>query len=149
MPYNIHGCLPSFHIHNDLPQNTPQLEFHCASGDDDLHWSFCATPATLFFCHFWWNEKDLAFDVFNQITGCVTDGSVPDYVVNCHWQVKADENVFDVFNDAHYCIHGGYKFVPYDTNKCIYGVQEDGFYFGTENFMGKQNLTKYADWLSS
>ncbi|KAG5588385.1 hypothetical protein H5410_048819 [Solanum commersonii] len=136
MPYNIRGCSPSFDIHNDLPQNTPQLKFHCASGDDDLgyhypaigsdfHWSFCATPATLFFCHFWWNEKDLAFDVYNQITGCVTDGSVPDYVVNCHWQVKADgyceeKHEVHVHNDLH-------QNIPQLEVHCASGDDELGY----------------------
>ncbi|KAG5588382.1 hypothetical protein H5410_048816 [Solanum commersonii] len=128
MPFNITGEY-EVHILNNLPPNTPMLQLHCASADDDFghqypdlgkdySWSFKnnLVGSTLYFCHFWWGFK---------------------------------ENVFDVFNDAHYCIHGGDKFVPYDTTKCIYGVQEDGFYFGTENFMGKQNLTKYADWLSS
>jgi len=124
MPYNIHGCSPSFDIHNDLPQNTPQLKFHCASGDDDLgyhypaigsdlNWSFCASPTTLFFCHFWWNRKDLVFDVFDQMTGCVTDkkfGSVPDYVVNCHWQVKADGIYLGYYeNDVDQIIYTKYR----------------------------------------
>ncbi|XP_055814309.1 S-protein homolog 19-like [Solanum dulcamara] len=104
MPYNIEGCEPEVHIHNDVPQNSPQLEFHCASGDDDLgyhypsvgsdfNWSFCASPVTLFFCHFWWNGKNIRIDVFDQLGGCVGDakrGSVPNYTVKCHWQVKDD-----------------------------------------------------------
>uniref|UniRef100_A0A3Q7I863 S-protein homolog n=1 Tax=Solanum lycopersicum TaxID=4081 RepID=A0A3Q7I863_SOLLC len=121
MMHNSHGCKPSFDIHNDLPKNTPRLKFHCASGDDDLgyhypaigsdfHWSFCATPSTLFFCHFWWNGKDLSFDVFNTLFGCVTDGHVPDYVVNCHWQVKADGINLGYFdNDVQQIIYTKYR----------------------------------------
>uniref|UniRef100_M1DUB3 S-protein homolog n=1 Tax=Solanum tuberosum TaxID=4113 RepID=M1DUB3_SOLTU len=107
MPYNIQGYCEiksEVHVHNDLPQNTPQLEVHCASGDDELgyrypeigtkfNWSFCPNPSTLFFCHFWWNGKDLVFDVDNKMEGCVYDkdyGSIPEDTIDCHWQVKAD-----------------------------------------------------------
>lgn len=104
MPCNIHGCGYEVHIHNNLPQNSPQLELHCASGDEELgynypavgtdfNWSFCAEPTTLYFCHFWWNGKDLRFDVFNNNQYCVDDGGYyfPDNVIySCQWQVQAD-----------------------------------------------------------
>ncbi|PHU05748.1 hypothetical protein BC332_26570 [Capsicum chinense] len=76
MPYNIHGLGKKNEVHvlNQLPENSPQLELHCASGDDDLgynypkvgsdfNWRFDAWARTLFFCHFWWGDKDKAFDL--------------------------------------------------------------------------------------
>ncbi|CAN4120686.1 unnamed protein product [Withania somnifera] len=103
VPYNIEGCKEQVHVHNNLPPNSPQLQLHCASGDDDLghnfpkvgadfHWSFCYTPRTLFFCHFWWNGKDLAFDVYNNGDHCVDGGTgfVPSFTSQCHWQVQSD-----------------------------------------------------------
>ncbi|EYU39654.1 hypothetical protein MIMGU_mgv11b017487mg [Erythranthe guttata] len=63
------------HVTNRLP--SPQLRLHCASKNDDLgyhnidrdydfNWRFCEnwTGNTLFFCHLWWNNNDVAFDVF-------------------------------------------------------------------------------------
>ncbi|GER51247.1 plant self-incompatibility protein S1 family [Striga asiatica] len=63
------------HVINRLPY--PKLELHCASGNDDLgfhhvvpnydfNWSFCDgyTGRTLFFCHLWWQNKEIAWDVF-------------------------------------------------------------------------------------
>uniref|UniRef100_M1DD62 S-protein homolog n=1 Tax=Solanum tuberosum TaxID=4113 RepID=M1DD62_SOLTU len=129
MPYNIQGYCEEkqeVHIHNDLPQNTPQLEVHCASGDDDLghrypgigtefNWSFCPTFSTLYFCHFWWNGKDLRFDVFNNSDACVRNR--------------------------------GHGFIPYDTSDCHWQVKDDGFYIGYFNQnVGQVIYTKYLDW---
>lgn len=67
------------HILSELPPDSPPVKVHCASGDDDLgdhilapkqsfEWSFCANffPTTVFFCHFWWDGKDLAFEVYHE-----------------------------------------------------------------------------------
>lgn len=64
-------------IINSLPEKSKPLTLHCASGDDDLgfhkitvgenySWKFCPniSGSTLFFCHFWWNSKQVAFDVY-------------------------------------------------------------------------------------
>ena len=61
---------------NDI--GLPGLQFRCQSGDDDLgyhtlntmeecHFSFTVDfwDNTLFFCHFYWNSKDLSFVVFD------------------------------------------------------------------------------------
>lgn len=67
------------HVVNLLPRNSAPLTLHCASGDDDFgfhnltkynedyHWSFCESifRNTLFFCHLWWENKNIAFDVFS------------------------------------------------------------------------------------
>lgn len=73
------------------------MRIHSASGDDDLrfhdllvhqefNWSFNMNfqGTTLFFCHFWWANKDKSFEVFNRDIGtnyCST---------NCYWFVKED-----------------------------------------------------------
>lgn len=66
------------YIFDELPPGSGALRLHCASGDDDLgfhtlyssqdfSWKFCEgfLKNTLFFCHFWWGSKNLAFEVFN------------------------------------------------------------------------------------
>lgn len=130
MPKNIHSCSISgfsreVHILNNIPPNSPQLEFHCASGNDDLgyhypaigsdfNWQFCAVFNTLFFCHFWWGDKDLRYDVFNNVDICVWDGE---------------------------------DFVPSDTMKCLWKVQDDGFYLGYFDEYARENsYKKYRDW---
>ncbi|KAG5588394.1 hypothetical protein H5410_048828 [Solanum commersonii] len=112
MPYNIqsYDCqvpfLPKYSVHvlNNLPPDfTDSLQIHCASGDDDLghkilkvgddfRWGFCAWTWTLYFCHFWWDNKNLMFDVFNDQHYCVHDGVniVPKDTTECIWQVKYD-----------------------------------------------------------
>ncbi|KAI5678833.1 hypothetical protein M9H77_09783 [Catharanthus roseus] len=85
------------HVINNLPSNQFLLKIHCASGDDDLgfhdlsvnqdfNWTFNMNifGTTLFFCHFWWSNKDKAFEVFNHDIGtknCAT---------NCYWLVRED-----------------------------------------------------------
>ncbi|OIT38472.1 hypothetical protein A4A49_61803 [Nicotiana attenuata] len=130
MPKNTHSCKVSafgyeVHVLNNLPANTPQLKFHCASGDDDLgyhypairtdfSWNFCGAFYTLFFCHFWWGDKDLSFNVFNDVSRCVKDGK---------------------------------GFVPSDTHKCLWKVQDDGVYLGYFDEHAKENIyKKYRDW---
>lgn len=66
----IYPCPSMFHILNNLPPNTPMLQLHCASGDNDFvheypevgshySWSFDDKffGSTLYFCHFWWDFK--------------------------------------------------------------------------------------------
>lgn len=103
----IRGCLFKMdyqvQIIDDLPSNSPQLEIHCASKQDDLGhhflsstqnftWSFCeqAFDRTLFFCHFWWNSEDSVFDVFNDPENCIHDGQVMDYTLTCVWVVRPE-----------------------------------------------------------
>nr|XP_043611811.1 S-protein homolog 20-like [Erigeron canadensis] len=61
--------------------NEPKIQVRCASKDDDLgmkalgwneghHWKFCDTllglnGATVFWCHFYWGNKEQRFEVFN------------------------------------------------------------------------------------
>ncbi|OIT37127.1 hypothetical protein A4A49_59295 [Nicotiana attenuata] len=133
MPYNIHGgyhcnfadIARQVHILNNLPENTPQLELHCASGDDDFgfnypglrtdfRWEFCSYHNTLYFCHFWWGNKNTVFDVFNNVDYCVKDES---------------------------------NFIPEGTKRCIYNVLADGIYIGYEDANSGQIIyQKYRDW---
>lgn len=68
-------CFPTtkyeVRIVNNLPENSPPLNVHCASADDDLgihtltlnnqvySWNFCEAflITTLFHCHLWWGSK--------------------------------------------------------------------------------------------
>lgn len=86
------ACPPvvSFRAHvyivNNLPHGSEPLKYHCASKDDDFGdrqlnvnesftFSFCVKPfATLYFCHFWWNQKDKSFVVFKAKTDDSPDG---------------------------------------------------------------------------
>lgn len=82
-------------VMNRLPN--PQLRLHCASGNDELgyhnivtndnfHWSFCDsyTGKTLFFCHLWWGNQDISFDVFTSKFGekCLRG--------KCLWEARPD-----------------------------------------------------------
>ncbi|OIS96907.1 hypothetical protein A4A49_60740 [Nicotiana attenuata] len=121
MPYNIKGgygyhcsyriITRQVHILNNLPKNTPQLKLHCASGDDDLgynypalrtdfKWEFCAISNTLYFCHFWWGNKNTVFDVFNNLDHCVADESnfIPRGTQRCIYNVK-DDGIYIGFED--------------------------------------------------
>ncbi|KAM3199039.1 hypothetical protein T459_26302 [Capsicum annuum] len=125
MPYNVHGYKRHVYVLNNLPQNSPKLKVHCASGDDDLgyhypkvgedfDWEFNAWSNTLFFCYFWWGDKD---------------------------------NVFDVFNSPNFCVKDASKLVPQYPSKCYWKVMGDGFYLGYEdNNGGKIIYQKYRDW---
>ncbi|KAK4356839.1 hypothetical protein RND71_022449 [Anisodus tanguticus] len=112
------------HILNNLPENSPQLQLHCASKDNDFgnaypplrtdyKWEFCGWYRTLYFCHFWWGDKDTAFDVFNEMN---------------------------------YCVHDGYSFIPQGTKRCIWNVKADGIYMGYEDQSGQTIYKKYRDW---
>ncbi|KAK4732715.1 hypothetical protein R3W88_025703 [Solanum pinnatisectum] len=117
IPYNIqcYDCqipfLPKHEVHvlNNLSlDSTYILEVHCSSGNDDLGHNFpkvgndfrmisdgdfagCMSK-TLYCCHFWWGNKDLVFDVFNDLYYCVHDGVsfVPKGTRKCIWDVKYD-----------------------------------------------------------
>ncbi|GFP97189.1 hypothetical protein PHJA_001863000 [Phtheirospermum japonicum] len=54
------------------------MKIHCASADvevgyhnltrsEDFYWYTCMNlwKTTMFFCHFWWGNKDAAFEVYN------------------------------------------------------------------------------------
>ncbi|KAK4706411.1 hypothetical protein R3W88_034032 [Solanum pinnatisectum] len=98
MPYNIQGYCEEkheVHVHNDLPQNTPQLEVHCASGDDDLGHCYPGIGT-----EFNWSFY-LAFNVFNDTDACVRyrgHGFIPYDTTDCHWQVKDDGFYIGYFN---------------------------------------------------
>ncbi|PIN24458.1 hypothetical protein CDL12_02809 [Handroanthus impetiginosus] len=90
------------HIVNSLPQNSPTLRLHCASGNDDLgyhdllvnqdfQWSFCDKffGGTLFFCHLWWGSKNKGFEVFNTHW----EGRCRNYI--CDWVAKSDGIYFN------------------------------------------------------
>ncbi|GFQ04716.1 hypothetical protein PHJA_002615600 [Phtheirospermum japonicum] len=86
------------YVVSQLPPDTPPLSVRCKSGDDDLGlrtlysgqgftFSFCINFRTLFFCHLWWNGKDLSFEVFNN-TG--KDKDKCDANGKCYYEAKSD-----------------------------------------------------------
>ncbi|XP_047979553.1 S-protein homolog 5-like [Salvia hispanica] len=93
------------HVVTFLPEDSPPLEFHCASGDDDLgnhkltkfgteyKFSFCDNIRhnTLFFCTLNWGKKKKSFDVFRS-----------------SWRNKCS------------------------SSNCVWAAQEDGIYFTTK-----------------
>ncbi|KAI5678532.1 hypothetical protein M9H77_09482 [Catharanthus roseus] len=94
-----------FHIHvaNQLPVGSNPLLVHCQSKDNDIgyhtlnvndefQWHFTQSLRTLFFCHFWWDNKQAIFDVFNSSFGigsCHNEfpGQGPQ---TCYWEARAD-----------------------------------------------------------
>ncbi|KAK9690044.1 hypothetical protein RND81_09G100600 [Saponaria officinalis] len=65
------------HISNGLQPGKKPVTLRCQSGDDDLgthtlyrgqtmNWGFAVNfwGTTLYFCHFYWEDKNIAFDVF-------------------------------------------------------------------------------------
>ncbi|KAI5682182.1 hypothetical protein M9H77_03410 [Catharanthus roseus] len=88
------------HVANGLSNNKTFVRVHCQSKDDDIgyhdlyikqeiQWSFKMNwiDTTLFFCHFWWNNFDTSFDVFNASFGQANCGQDPNI---CYWLVKED-----------------------------------------------------------
>ncbi|KAK6778088.1 hypothetical protein RDI58_024806 [Solanum bulbocastanum] len=90
-------------IIDDLPSDSPQLKFHCASKEDDFGerwlsstqdftWTFCGQffNRTLYFCHFWWDSKENTFDVFNDPESCIHEGPMIHNTYTCVWIVKPE-----------------------------------------------------------
>lgn len=101
----LFNFLKGFNVHivNGLPDNTHQFFFRCQSGDDDLgyhsllvgeeyHWKFRINlfGDTLFFCHFYWQNKDKSFDVFNGNIYFPSCDAVKDGYHQCYWLAKDD-----------------------------------------------------------
>lgn len=101
------GCFvdKKYHVQiiDALPSDSPQLKFHCASKEDDfgVHflsskqdftWGFCGQffNRSLYFCHFWWDSKDQAFEVFNDPDTCIHDGPLIQTTYKCVWVVQSD-----------------------------------------------------------
>ncbi|CAN4090972.1 unnamed protein product [Withania somnifera] len=111
------------HVINKLPPNTPQLQIHCASKDDDLgyhyvaidedfNWLFCESffYRTLYFCHFWWGSKDKSFSVFDDPKSCIHHGPTLNELKYCKWEVREDGfylEQYNASNDTYYmqCIN--------------------------------------------
>ncbi|KAK4730592.1 hypothetical protein R3W88_023580 [Solanum pinnatisectum] len=92
------------YITNNLPNDTNPLTLHCKSGDDDLgqrvlhkneEYSFSfrrkiIIGSTLYFCHFWWEQKDKSIDVFNNHIAEKDCGRVNPDLMECYWKVQED-----------------------------------------------------------
>lgn len=85
-------------IRNGIDDPLP-LSFHCHSKDDDLGFHvrklggdftfhFGRSFNTKFWCEFWWNGKDLTFDLFNDH---LVDDYCGDSIANtCFWLAQKD-----------------------------------------------------------
>lgn len=92
------------YITNNLPNDTNPLTLHCKSKDDDLgqrvlhkneEFSFSfrrkiIIESTLYFCHFWWEQKDKSIDVFNNHIAEKDCGRVNPDLMECYWKVQED-----------------------------------------------------------
>lgn len=89
------------HIINNLPNSI--LRLHPQSKDNDLGyhnlnngqeftWSFHVNfpSTTLYFAHFWWNQKQKSFDVFEIGLGMDYCGYNIIALNRCYWYVKED-----------------------------------------------------------
>ncbi|KAM7462284.1 hypothetical protein LguiA_030405 [Lonicera macranthoides] len=136
------------HIVNGLPDNTWWLVFRCQSKDDDLgyhqllvgqeyYWKFRVNffRTTLFFCHFYWENKDKIFNVFKASTAFPDCSPVHDDPPRCFWLVKddgfyfskkmVDPNSLD-WEKLYSCPGAD------DTPRCYWLVKDDGFYYSNE-----------------
>ncbi|KAI5660607.1 hypothetical protein M9H77_19930 [Catharanthus roseus] len=106
------------HIFNQLPVGSNPLTVRCQSKNDDIgyktldvneefQWHFFDNLFTLFFCHFWWDNKQAVFDVFNRSFGpfkCYNH--IPGQgEQTCTWHVRADG----------FYMATGYEFIKYNT----------------------------------
>lgn len=95
------------HIIDALPPNSQPLTLHCQSHNDDLGYKTLSTNnefdinfneklfgGTLFFCRFWWNSKNITFDVYNDHVSrsCGVKNLV---TYECYWKVQADRFYFN------------------------------------------------------
>lgn len=85
-------------IINKLPDDLRLLDFRCQSKNSDLgmhtlaqdqtySWQFTAGPTTLWFCHFYWNQKDVVFNVYDHVYQCFSNDAATD---DCYYQVRGD-----------------------------------------------------------
>ncbi|OIT28050.1 hypothetical protein A4A49_59712, partial [Nicotiana attenuata] len=99
------------HVINKLPSDSPQLQIHCASKnndlgdnnvaiDEDFNWSFCESflDRTLFFCHFWWGSQNKVFNVFDDPYYCVKHGANINVLNYCKWEVRPDGFYLEQYN---------------------------------------------------
>ncbi|KAL7213630.1 hypothetical protein ACSBR2_016209 [Camellia fascicularis] len=104
------GLFPSYWVYiiNNLPANSNSLQVHCQSKDNDLgmrtlqtnqefNWFFRVNfiGTTLFFCHFYWNTKNISFAVYDSRLDSYCSTALQDNY--CYWSVRADG--FHISND--------------------------------------------------
>ncbi|GFQ08288.1 hypothetical protein PHJA_002972800, partial [Phtheirospermum japonicum] len=79
------------YVVNALPNNSSLLDLHCASGSHELGYHTISPGQqfifdvsswfrTLYFCHLWWGNKDVAFVVYN----AKYDPTI------CYWEARSD-----------------------------------------------------------
>ncbi|KAL3616324.1 hypothetical protein CASFOL_039714 [Castilleja foliolosa] len=91
----------TFYVVNKLSQSSPPIDLHCASGDRELgyhnigvgqnfSYSFCTKFRALYFCHLWWRQKDVAFEVWNHNWHSSACGFTRDHPKTCYWEARDD-----------------------------------------------------------
>ncbi|KAI3523662.1 hypothetical protein L1887_01954 [Cichorium endivia] len=104
VPYKYKACVMSWYtIH--IESNVNNLVFRCQSKDDDLgsvtrnagemyEIKFCLNvwKSTVFFCHFYWESKQLMFEVFRQgkTSHEYCFSRVHGFKNDCYWMVRDD-----------------------------------------------------------
>lgn len=96
-------------IRNGLLEKSAILKVHCKSKEDDLgdhflksggpdfRFKFVSNPwpfgFTLFFCHFYWYQKDAVFDVYN--LSISPDCKDKNQLQRCYWLARDDGFYFN------------------------------------------------------
>ncbi|MFS8004765.1 putative plant self-incompatibility S1 [Helianthus anomalus] len=88
---NIHSSIRNDNVTLRCQSKDDDLGSHVLSPNNDYEWSFCQSfsRATLFFCHFWWNNNEQIFDVFNSTMGEWCREGRPEGDI-CRWLVRED-----------------------------------------------------------
>lgn len=95
-------------IINKLPDDLRLLDLRCQSKNTDLgnhtlyqdqtySWQFTAGPTTLWFCHFYWNQKDVNFNVYDHLYQCFCNDCATD---DCYYQARGDGFYFNQVNEV-------------------------------------------------
>lgn len=105
-------------VTNNVPSDSPHpVTARCQSKDDDLGyhtlhvneymtWSFNPSlwGTTLFFCHLWWGDRNVAFDSYDEKIPwfCAVRGKLPWIIKSntCYWQARGDGIYFNKVNDT-------------------------------------------------
>lgn len=65
------------------------MDFRNIIPNQQFEWSFREKylSKTLFCCHFWWDSKQKAFEVFNVFNGCIKNSQLDPRTHLCKWTV--------------------------------------------------------------
>uniref|UniRef100_A0A1U7VD36 S-protein homolog n=1 Tax=Nicotiana sylvestris TaxID=4096 RepID=A0A1U7VD36_NICSY len=78
---------------DDLGNKTFNARYKVLHPNEEFSFSFrrkVLIGSTLYFCHFWWENKDKSFEVFNNHIAEKDCGNVNGDLDECYWRVQAD-----------------------------------------------------------